>query len=87
MTAMDVRALVMLLRKKIVGLRVANVYDVNGRLYLLKMAKAGVKSTLLIESGKRIHTTEFVKNQKDVPSGFSMKLRKHLRTKKLISIR
>ena len=87
MTAMDVRALVMLLRKKIVGLRVANVYDVNGRLYLLKMAKSGVKSTLLIESGKRIHTTEFVKNQKDVPSGFSMKLRKHLRTKKLISIR
>ena len=56
-------------------------------IYLLKMAKAGVKSTLLIESGKRIHTTEFVKNQKDVPSGFSMKLRKHLRTKKLISIR
>ena len=69
------------------GLRVANVYDVSGRLYLLKMTKGGVKETLLIESGIRVHTTEFLKNKKDVPSGFSMKLRKHLRTKKLISIK
>ena len=84
---MDVRALVILLRKKIVGLRVANVYDVSGRLYLLKMSKSSNKQTLLIESGIRIHTTEFIKNEKNVPSGFSMKLRKHLRTKKCTSIR
>ena len=87
MTAMDVRALVILLRRKLVGLRVANVYDVSGRLYLLKMSKGGVKENLLIESGIRIHTTSFVKNNKNVPSGFSMKLRKHLRTRKLVSIR
>ena len=84
---MDVRALVLLLRKKILGLRVANIYDVSGRLYLLKMAKGGIKEHLLIESGIRVHTTDFIKNKKDVPSGFSMKLRKHLRTKKLTSIR
>jgi predicted ribosome quality control (RQC) complex YloA/Tae2 family protein len=87
MTAMDVRALVILLRSKIVGLRVANVYDVSGRLYLLKMSKGGCKETLLIESGIRIHTTEFIKNNKTLPSGFSMKLRKHLRTRKCTSIR
>jgi predicted ribosome quality control (RQC) complex YloA/Tae2 family protein len=87
MTAMDVRALVILLRQKIVGLRVANVYDVSGRLYLLKMSKGGSKETLLIESGIRIHTTDFIKNEKNIPSGFSMKLRKHLRTKKCTSIR
>lgn len=87
MSAMDVRALVTLLRRRLVGLRVANVYDVSGRLYLLKMAKGGVKEHLLVESGIRIHTTNFVKNKKDLPSGFSMKLRKHLRTKKLVSIR
>lgn len=87
MSAMDVRALVTLLRQRLVGLRVANVYDVSGRLYLLKMAKGGVKEHLLVESGIRIHTTNFVKNKKDLPSGFSMKLRKHLRTKKLVSIR
>jgi predicted ribosome quality control (RQC) complex YloA/Tae2 family protein len=51
------------------------------------MSKGGKKETLLIESGIRIHTTEFIKNKKDLPSGFSMKLRKHLRTKKLTSIR
>lgn len=84
---MDVRALVLLLRQKLVGLRVSNVYDVSGRLYLLKMAKGGAKEHLLIESGIRIHTTDFIKNNKTVPSGFSMKLRKHLRTKKLTSIR
>ena len=87
MTAMDVRALVILLRQKLIGLRVANVYDVSGRLYLLKLSKGGVKEHLLIESGIRIHTTNFVKNKKDIPSGFSMKLRKHLRTRKLVSIK
>ena len=87
MTSMDVRALVLLLRDKLVGLRVANIYDVSGRLYLIKMAKAQRKEHLLIESGIRIHTTDFIKNEKTVPSGFSMKLRKHLRTKKLSDIR
>ncbi len=62
MTAMDVRALVLLLRKKLVGLRVANIYDISGRLYLFKMSKGGAKHNMLIESGIRIHTTEFIKN-------------------------
>lgn len=57
MTAMDIRALVVLLRRKLVGLRVANIYDVSGRLYLLKLTKGGQKETLLIESGIRIHTS------------------------------
>ena len=64
----------------------ANIYDVSGRLYLIKMSRANRKEHLLIESGIRIHTTNYVKNEKDLPSGFSMKLRKHLRTKKLTSI-
>lgn len=50
------------------------------------MSRANRKEHLLIESGIRIHTTEHIKNQKDLPSGFSMKLRKHLRTKKLDKI-
>lgn len=66
--------------------RVANIYDVSGRQYLIKMSRASLKEILLIESGIRIHTSSFVKNEKDLPSGFSMKLRKHLRTKKLSSI-
>lgn len=87
MTAMDVRALVCLLRKQLKGLRVSNIYDISGKLYLIKLARGGQKQNLLIESGIRIHTTDFIKNEKSVPSGFSMKLRKHLRAKKLTSIR
>jgi len=83
MSAVDVRALVLILRRKLVGLRLANVYDVSGRLYLLKLSKANRKEHLLIEAGIRLHTTEFLRNKKDVPSGFTMKLRKHMRTKKL----
>lgn len=58
----------------------------SGRLYLIKLSRANRKEHLLIESGIRIHTTNYVKNEKDLPSGFSMKLRKHLRTKKLDKI-
>ena len=65
---------------------VANIYDVSGRLYLLKLSRANRKEHLLIESGIRLHTTQYIKNQKDLPSGFSMKLRKHLRTKKVENI-
>ena len=64
----------------------ANIYDVSGRLYLLKLSRANRKEHLLLESGIRLHTTHFIKNQKDLPSGFTMKLRKHLRTKKLENI-
>lgn len=86
LSAVDIRALVILLRRKLLGLRVANIYDVSGRLYLLKLSRANRKEHLLIESGIRVHTTQYIKNQKDLPSGFSMKLRKHLRTKKLENI-
>mmetsp|Transcript_5833 Transcript_5833/g.7002 ORF Transcript_5833/g.7002 Transcript_5833/m.7002 type:complete len:92 (+) Transcript_5833:70-345(+) len=85
-SAVDIRALVILLRRKLLGLRVANIYDVSGRLYLLKLSRANRKEHLLLESGIRLHTTTFIKNQKDLPSGFTMKLRKHLRTKKLENI-
>lgn len=50
------------------------------------MSRGGRKEHLLIESGIRLHTTQYIKNQKDLPSGFSMKLRKHLRTKKVENI-
>jgi len=72
---------------------VANIYDISGKLYLLKLSKANRKEFLLIESGIRIHTTDFTRNKKDTPSGFTMKvlfyysqLRRHLRTRRLEKI-
>jgi predicted ribosome quality control (RQC) complex YloA/Tae2 family protein len=124
------------LRRRLVGARVANVYDINGRTYVLKLsvppartqahlaakqaeAEAAAKADavedggdaadisspadaagagdasggngqeswskvlLLIESGARIHTTNFTRDAGTVPSGFCLKLRKHIRTRRL----
>lgn len=40
-----------------------------------------------MEAGIRIHTTQFMRNKNDIPSGFTMKLRKHLRSKRLEVVR
>lgn len=82
---LDIRALVKNLQG-IIGLRVANVYDINHRTYLIKLAKPDHKAFLLIESGTRIHTTEFTRDKSDVPSVFSLKLRKFLKTKRLENV-
>merc|ERR1719334_882478 len=41
---------------------------------------------ILIESGNRIHTTEYDWPKNPSPSGFTMKLRKHLRNRRLESV-
>lgn len=82
----DIKALVKNLHSTLLGMRVANIYDINPRTYLLKLAKPEHKAFLLIESGTRIHTTDFTRDKSDIPSVFSLKLRKHLRTKRLENI-
>ncbi|NXD86052.1 NEMF factor, partial [Halcyon senegalensis] len=44
------------------------------------------KATLLLESGIRIHTTEFEWPKNMMPSSFAMKCRKHLKTRRLVSV-
>lgn len=63
------------------------MYDVNSRTFLLKFAKPDVKESVLVESGSRIHLTDFVRDKSTVPSSLCMKLRKHLRTKRLSAVR
>lgn len=46
----------------VLNFSVANIYDVSGRLYLLKLSRANRKEHLLIESGIRLHTTQYIKN-------------------------
>ena len=97
MTLLDLRAAVVELRTKLIGLRLANVYDVNSRCararqlltcrqrwpltcrprrstYLLKFSRPGSKFLLLVESGTRVHTTQFTRDKSNIPSGFSMKV-------------
>ena len=60
------------------GLRVANVYNVDSKTYLVKLARAPDKALLLIESGIRFHTTEYDWPHADSPSNFAMKVGQRL---------
>ncbi|XP_017143812.1 nuclear export mediator factor NEMF homolog [Drosophila miranda] len=74
--------------QKLVGLRVNQIYDIDNKTYLVRLQGNGAvqKITLLIESGIRFHTTKFEWPKNVAPSGFSMKLRKHLKNKRLEKI-
>ncbi|KAJ3648826.1 hypothetical protein Zmor_020598 [Zophobas morio] len=69
--------------QKCVGMRVNNVYDIDNKTYLIRLQRSEEKSVILLESGNRIHETGFEWPKNVAPSGFSMKLRKHLKNKRL----
>lgn len=71
-----------------------NVYDIAGKLFLIKFSSSLVaatgpeeddtgKSTLLIEAGVRFHLTTFERKKSAMPSGWTMNLRKLLKNKQL----
>jgi predicted ribosome quality control (RQC) complex YloA/Tae2 family protein len=86
----DVAAETASLRAKgIIGMRLVNVYDITSKIYVFKFAKSGEDSEkllLLVESGARFHTIADMPDKPDVPSNFVLKLRKHLRTRRLEGI-
>lgn len=67
----------------LIGMRVNQVYDIDHRTYLIRLQRNEEKRVLLIESGNRFHTTAFEWPKNVAPSGFSMKMRKHLKNKRL----
>ncbi|XP_056666940.1 ribosome quality control complex subunit NEMF isoform X2 [Monodelphis domestica] len=69
------------------GMRVHNIYDVDNKTYLIRLQKPDFKVTLLLESGIRIHTTEFEWPKNMMPSSFAMKCRKHLKSRRLVSVK
>ncbi|PJF18363.1 Nuclear export mediator factor NEMF [Paramicrosporidium saccamoebae] len=83
-SSLDVRAATVELKPSLVGAHLQNIYDMNSRTYLLKFTKKDAKVLLLIESGVRIHSTRFDRENPNVlPSAFAGKLRKHLRERRL----
>jgi predicted ribosome quality control (RQC) complex YloA/Tae2 family protein len=69
-----------------VSLRLANIYDLNTKILLLKFAKPDNKKQLLIESGFRCHLTEFARTAASAPSVFVARLRKFLKTRRVTSV-
>lgn len=77
------------------------VYDVDNKTYLIRFSKnppkegetltpeeeESNKEVLLLESGVRFHCTDFQWPKNTSPSGFTMKLRKHLKNKRLEYVR
>ncbi|KAM6075457.1 ribosome quality control complex subunit NEMF isoform 1-T1 [Chlamydotis macqueenii] len=86
-STVDIRAVLAELRQSLLGMRVNNVYDVDNKTYLIRLQKPDCKATLLLESGIRIHVTEFEWPKNMMPSGFAMKCRKHLKTRRLVSVK
>ncbi|GMH40784.1 hypothetical protein BSKO_08688 [Bryopsis sp. KO-2023] len=86
MSTIDVAAEVACLRHRVMGMWVINVYDISSKTYLLKLGtsgEAGEKVFLVMESGARFHTTQYDRGRKDFPSNFCLKLRKHVRGRRL----
>ncbi|GLE03101.1 hypothetical protein PINS_up011980 [Pythium insidiosum] len=97
----DIHAMVGSLRKNVLNMRVTNIYDLaamgassssanNNKTYILKLHQPPFpKVFLLLESGVRFHTSKYARDagaKNALPSQFTMKLRKHLRGKRLVAL-
>ncbi|XP_001945685.2 nuclear export mediator factor NEMF homolog [Acyrthosiphon pisum] len=69
--------------QKYKGMRLQRVYDIDHKTYLFKFQLNNEKCVLLLESGVRLHVTNYEWTKNEAPSSFSMKLRKHLSNKRL----
>ena len=73
-------------RPSVVGCKVSNIYDINSKVYLLKLQRKGFRCLLLLESGVRFHLTEYQREKSNIPSNYTMKLRKHLRNRRVTRV-
>ncbi|XP_067128468.1 ribosome quality control complex subunit NEMF [Centruroides vittatus] len=72
--------------KDVIGMRLSQVYDVDHKTYLFKLARQEEKCTIIVESGIRIHKTDYEWPKSVAPHGFTMKLRKHIKNKRVEAI-
>lgn len=49
-------------------------YDLSRKVYLLKFVRPDHKLFVVIESGIRVHSTQFTREKNDIPSVFAMKV-------------
>ncbi|EME42383.1 hypothetical protein DOTSEDRAFT_73267 [Dothistroma septosporum NZE10] len=86
-SSLDVRVIAHELSNSLVSLRLANVYDLSSRIFLLKFAKPEHREQLIVDSGFRCHLTDFARATAAAPSPFVARLRKFLRTRRCTAVR
>ncbi|KAK4613640.1 Nuclear export mediator factor Nemf [Fulvia fulva] len=86
-SSLDVRVIAHELSNSLVSLRLANVYDLSSRIFLLKFAKPEHREQLIVDSGFRCHLTSFARATAAAPSPFVARLRKFLRTRRCTAVR
>lgn len=85
-SSLDVKVIAHELSASLVSLRLANIYDLSTRVFLLKFAKPNHREQLLIDSGFRCHLTSFARSTAAAPSSFVSRLRKFLRTRRVTKV-
>ncbi|MCJ1473318.1 hypothetical protein MMC13_001969 [Lambiella insularis] len=85
-SSLDVKVISHELSNSLCTLRLANVYDLSSRIFLLKFAKPNHREQMVIDSGFRCHLTTFARATAAAPSAFVIRLRKYLRTRRVTSV-
>jgi len=77
------------LKSNILNYRLQNIQNVasSSRQFLLKFSIPDSKKVLVLDCGHRVHLTEFERVITQQPSNFVTKLRKHLKSRRLSSIK
>ncbi|KAF2213614.1 hypothetical protein CERZMDRAFT_120835 [Cercospora zeae-maydis SCOH1-5] len=86
-SSLDVRVIAHELNNSLTSLRLANVYDLSSRIFLLKFHKPEQRQQLIVDSGFRCHLSNYSRATATAPSPFVSRLRKYLRTRRCTGVR
>lgn len=88
-SALDLQLLGKELKISLESYRLNNIYNISdsSRQFLLKFNKPDSKLNVVVDCGLRIHITDFNRPIPPIPSGFVVKLRKHLKAKRLTALK
>jgi predicted ribosome quality control (RQC) complex YloA/Tae2 family protein len=88
MTSQDIMAIVAEIKSH-GECRINNIFDVDSKFISLKIKTQDKKNKfLMLDSGKKLYLTETkIENNRKMPSGFVMKMRKHLDNKLILDIK
>ncbi|ELP94148.1 serologically defined colon cancer antigen 1, putative, partial [Entamoeba invadens IP1] len=86
MSPLEIKSIVGEMNSRLLDMNVNTVYDINRRLYVIKLSKTDLKEFIVIESGVRVHLTQYNRDKSDTPNNFTSRLRKYLNKKRLLRV-